>query len=423
LIYDAENRLVEVKKNGSTIAAFTFDGDGRRVKSVMGSETILFVGGHYEIANPGSGQTVSKYYFAGASRIAMRKYTIPQSMTVEYMLGDHLGSTSLTADATGNIVAELRYKAWGEVRYSSGNTPTKYQYTGQYSYVSDFGLHFYNARWYDSSLGRFAQADTVIPSGIQGYDRYAYVNNSPLKYTDPSGHDAWWCETASCSYRYYSSSYLVNNYSEEGELAYIKATLAQNYNVTLDDDGGRVWDLKNARVADLGFANMSKAANGKLNNISGATTLRLFTYEASDDCPTCTYSATTYRSGTVNFRITGTLRLQNLYHEFGHVIDNFLNDAITNNMESEARYTRSGNYAYGGIGIGELPEAALISGFAPDPNFNNTEALQHPSNESDEQWGDMWANYVIGNWNLTTDEGSLINQAVQDYLAPYVGTP
>jgi len=47
---------------------------------------------------------------------------------------------------------------------------------------------YYNARWYDSQLGRFAQADTIVPGGVQGYDRYAYVNNNPLRYTDPSGH-------------------------------------------------------------------------------------------------------------------------------------------------------------------------------------------------------------------------------------------
>jgi len=41
---------------------------------------------------------------------------------------------------------------------------------------------------YDPQLGRFAQADTIIPPGVQGLDRYAYGNNSPLKYTDPSGH-------------------------------------------------------------------------------------------------------------------------------------------------------------------------------------------------------------------------------------------
>lgn len=50
---------------------------------------------------------------------------------------------------------------------------------------------FYNARWVDPSLGRFTQADTIIPDqtqGIQAYDRYAYANNNPLLYTDPSGH-------------------------------------------------------------------------------------------------------------------------------------------------------------------------------------------------------------------------------------------
>jgi RHS repeat-associated protein len=111
--------------------------------------------------------------------------------TLNYLLGDHLGSTSLVTYATGHNPIETRYKAWGETRYASGTTPTKYQYTGQYSYVSDFGLHFYNARWYDSSLGRFAQADTIIPEqsqGVQAWDRFAYTNNNPIRYTDPSGH-------------------------------------------------------------------------------------------------------------------------------------------------------------------------------------------------------------------------------------------
>ena len=184
LIYDAENRLVEVKKNSVTMATFVYDGDGKRVKSIFNSTlTTYFVGTHYEVANG----VVTKYYFAGAQRVAMRTGSM-----LYYLLGDHLGSTSLTADASGQVVSELRYTAWGEVRYASGDTPTKYQFTGQYSYVGEFGLHFYNARWYDSYLGRFAQADTIIPPGVQGLDRYAYVNNSPLVYTDPSGHN-WQC--------------------------------------------------------------------------------------------------------------------------------------------------------------------------------------------------------------------------------------
>ncbi|MBK9211163.1 MAG: RHS repeat-associated core domain-containing protein [Anaerolineales bacterium] len=63
-----------------------------------------------------------------------------------------------------------------------------YGFNGQYSYASDFGLLYFNARWVDPVLGRFAQADTIVPAGVQGYDRYAYVNNNPVRYTDPSGH-------------------------------------------------------------------------------------------------------------------------------------------------------------------------------------------------------------------------------------------
>jgi RHS repeat-associated protein len=53
-----------------------------------------------------------------------------------------------------------------------------------------FGLMFYNARMYDPALGRFTSADSIVPAGVQGYDRYAYTNNNPVKYVDPSGHSS-----------------------------------------------------------------------------------------------------------------------------------------------------------------------------------------------------------------------------------------
>ncbi|MBV6396861.1 MAG: hypothetical protein HFACDABA_02463 [Anaerolineales bacterium] len=194
LAYDAENRMVSATGTNLS-AAFTYDGDGRRVKSVVNGETILFAGGHYEL----KGNEVTKYYFAGASRIAVRKYIVPQSSTLTYLAGDHLGSTSLAVDASTGEVTQTRYKPWGEVRYTtpSKTLPTRYTFTGQYSYVDDvatdlgaagFGLMFYNTRWYDPALGRFTQADTIVPGGVQGLDRYAYVGNSPVVYTDPSGH-------------------------------------------------------------------------------------------------------------------------------------------------------------------------------------------------------------------------------------------
>jgi RHS repeat-associated protein len=82
------------------------------------------------------------------------------------------------------------YKPWGEPRYASGSLPTDYTFTGQYSHVSDFGLLFFVARWYDPALGRFAQADTIVPGIFNpaAFDRYAYVLNNPLRYIDPSGN-------------------------------------------------------------------------------------------------------------------------------------------------------------------------------------------------------------------------------------------
>ena len=185
---------------------------------------------------PGNGQVVTMYYtstvlsvgMAGTTRIAMRKYQILQPMTVEYLLSDHLRSTSLTMDVNGAKILELRYRVasraalWrvdkacplrytagvlreGEIRAtwtaSPSTTPAYkmplYTYTGQAAYLDDpltsgvtegFGLMFYNARWYDPYLNHFVQADTIVPGGVQGLDRYAYVNNSPLNYVDPSGH-------------------------------------------------------------------------------------------------------------------------------------------------------------------------------------------------------------------------------------------
>jgi RHS repeat-associated protein len=151
---------------------------------VLNSQTTLFIGEHYQK----EGSLVTKYYFAGSQRVAMR-----QGSVVHYLLGDHLGSASVTYNAnTGATVTQL-YKTWGEVRYSSGALPTDYTYTGQYSNTADFGLMYYRARWYDPSLGRFSQADTIVPGAgnPMAWDRYAYSLNNPVVYADPSGHFPW----------------------------------------------------------------------------------------------------------------------------------------------------------------------------------------------------------------------------------------
>ncbi|MEZ4864110.1 MAG: RHS repeat-associated core domain-containing protein [Caldilineaceae bacterium] len=146
--------------------------------------TTVYVDNYYEVA----GSTVKKYYYAGNQRVAMKSGT-----TVNWLLGDHLGSTAYTINGTTET-GEVRYYAWGKDRAqgapASGTTPTTYKFTGQREEAS-LGLYYYGARWYDPGLGRFIQPDTVVPNpgDTQSFDRYAYVNNNPLKYVDPTGHE------------------------------------------------------------------------------------------------------------------------------------------------------------------------------------------------------------------------------------------
>ena len=69
---------------------------------------------------------------------------------------------------------------------------TDYKFTGQREEAS-LGLYFFVARWFDPYLNRFTQPDTIVPlasQGTQAWDRYAYANNNPVRYNDPTGHMA-----------------------------------------------------------------------------------------------------------------------------------------------------------------------------------------------------------------------------------------
>ena len=163
-------------------AHYVYDGDGNMVKSVIGDVTTYYAGSTYEKKVIGSEQVERKYYFAGSSRIAMR-----ENGALTWLLTDNLGSTSTTAAADGSLLDTVKYTAFGEIR--DGATATDYRYTGQRDEF-EIGLYYYVARYYDPVVGRFISADTVIPQpgSSQAYDRYAYVNNNPINFNDPSGH-------------------------------------------------------------------------------------------------------------------------------------------------------------------------------------------------------------------------------------------
>jgi RHS repeat-associated protein len=157
LAYDAENHFTEA--TGAVTASFVYNGDGQRVISTVGGATTVFIGNYFEW-HAGTAQS-TKYYFAGSTRIAMRT----EAGGLQYMLGDHLGSTSVMAEASGALLSSQGYMPWGENRF--GSAGMEYQYTGQYR-EEGLGLDYFNARWYDPALGRFASADTLIPVERQG---------------------------------------------------------------------------------------------------------------------------------------------------------------------------------------------------------------------------------------------------------------
>jgi RHS repeat-associated protein len=86
-------------------------------------------------------------------------------MAFYHLLRAHPGSSNLIADDIGNVSNAEFYYPFGGNRGSAFSSLTTKRFTGQYHEVGlpgSEGLSYYNARWYDAQLGRFASADTLV---------------------------------------------------------------------------------------------------------------------------------------------------------------------------------------------------------------------------------------------------------------------
>lgn len=168
-----------------------YDGDGGRVQKtseIDRAETTTYIGSLFEITqiNVDPTQiTQKKHIFAGANRIASIENQ-GSSIETYYYHGDHLGSSNVITNDTGEQVALYEYSPFGEVSHQSGSYTTDIKYTGKIQ--DDTGLYYYGARYYDSVLGRFITPDSIVqaPSDPQSLNRYAYCRNNPVKYVDPA---------------------------------------------------------------------------------------------------------------------------------------------------------------------------------------------------------------------------------------------
>jgi RHS repeat-associated protein len=101
------------------------------------------------------------------------------------------------SNSAGNVVEKRLFDAWGNViKVEDGNGLPVADgawiidrgYTG-HEHLHSIGIIHMNGRLYDPKLHRFLQPDNYVqePYNTQNYNRYGYVFNNPLKYTDPSG--------------------------------------------------------------------------------------------------------------------------------------------------------------------------------------------------------------------------------------------
>jgi RHS repeat-associated protein len=192
-VYDAENKQVQVNNASGIVGQYYYDGDGKRVKKVVPStsETTIFV---YDAG----GKMVAEYSTVTASQSEAK---------ISYLTNDHLGSPRITTDGNGAVVSRRDFMPFGEeiARANNGSDSVRQKFTG-YERDGETGLDYAKARMFGSGLGRFTSPDPyniIFESQIekdkaqekliaylkqpQQWDRYVYVANNPLNYTDPTG--------------------------------------------------------------------------------------------------------------------------------------------------------------------------------------------------------------------------------------------
>ena len=122
--------------------------------------TYLPIVGNAEVNELFTGKPGVSYYYSGNQRIAMRT-----GGEAYLLFGDHLGSSSVVMNANGEVVEKAFYLPWGGTRGEEAITSTDYGYTGQ---MKEGDIYYYGARYYDPAIGRFMQADTIVPLDVQG---------------------------------------------------------------------------------------------------------------------------------------------------------------------------------------------------------------------------------------------------------------
>ena len=204
LTWSSFNKPLQITK-GDAVASFEYDAAHNRTRQisskVMGSQTQVttttYLGKGYERIETHTGVIEHKHYINVAGAMVLYTERSNSVNDTRYLHKDHLGSIDVITDELGQVVERQSFDAWGARRTTNWQSAlesfissvTTRGFTG-HEQLDTVGLVHMNGRIYDAKLGRFLSADPNVqaPANPQSLNRYTYVNNNPLSYTDPSGY-------------------------------------------------------------------------------------------------------------------------------------------------------------------------------------------------------------------------------------------
>jgi RHS repeat-associated protein len=173
----------------------------RYLKVQNGIGRTIYIGKLYEkITNNNTVQN-RHFIYADGQLIAIhtkaKEDGVKKPDETRYLHRDNLGSIDTITDGKGSVVERMSYQSFGARRKGDWRNSTDLilpkltnrGFTG-HEHIDEMCLIHMNGRVYDQNIGRFLSPDPNIqaPYNTQSYNRYSYVLNNPLKYTDPSGY-------------------------------------------------------------------------------------------------------------------------------------------------------------------------------------------------------------------------------------------